>query len=90
MARDFYEEQTTHAVAVATSAVKLTTERAHAERTATLVQNLGTDVIYIGPSGVTTASGVKVAVDNHIVIEGPIDLYAISVGTSDVRVMELQ
>lgn len=48
-----------------------------------------TATIYLGPSGVTTATGFPLAADESIVIElGPHDsLYAVTATTADVNVL---
>jgi hypothetical protein len=90
VARDHYEQLTHHAIAVSTSAVKLTSQRTPANRNAALIQNVGTDILYIGGATVTTATGIRVAANEHIVIEGPVEVFGISVGSSDVRVIEFE
>ena len=57
-----------------------------------MIQNLGTKEIFIGPSGVTTSSGVRIAGGAGYEIEAGPDLvwHAVaSVGTQDVRVLQL-
>lgn len=90
MARDFYEKLTHSALSVTGTAAVLNTQVDHHKRTATLVQNHGTDILYIGGPGVTTAAGVRLAANEHITIEGPAPVYGISVGTSSVRVIEFE
>lgn len=57
-----------------------------------LIQNLGAGLLYIGPSTVTAANGLEIAVDTILELDvldfG--DIYGISDGTSDVRVLELR
>lgn len=57
-----------------------------------MVQNLGADPLYIGGSSVTTSAGVRVASGEILTLDvldfG--DIYGISGGTSDVRVLELK
>ena len=89
MARDFYDTLTNHAIAV-TTLVKLTTQRTPATRNAVLVQNTGADVLFIGGPAVATTDGVRLAANEHLVIEGQVDLWGISAGTSNVRVIEFQ
>lgn len=57
-----------------------------------MIQNLGTKEIYIGPSGVTTSSGVRIAGGAGYEIEAGPDLvwHAVaSVGSQNVRVLQL-
>ena len=57
-----------------------------------MIQNIGTKEIYIGPSGVTTSSGVRIAGGAGYEIEAGPDLvwHAVaSVGSQDVRVLQL-
>lgn len=57
-----------------------------------MIQNLGTKEIYIGPSGVTTSSGVRIAGGAGYEIEAGPDLvwHAVaSVGDQNVRVLQL-
>lgn len=57
-----------------------------------LIQNLASQPIFVGPSGVTTLSGLRVAGGATLVLEaGPsLDFYAVAAtGTADVRVFEL-
>ena len=63
-----------------------------ANRTKILIQNTGSKPIYIGNSGVTAATGIKVPAGASAEFEaGPqVNLFAITdSGSSDVRVMEL-
>ena len=89
MARSHYDTLTNHAIAV-TTRVKLTTQRTPAARNAVLVQNTGTDVLFIGGPTVATTDGIRLAANEHIVIEGQLDLWGISAGTSNVRILELE
>jgi len=76
------------AVTVGTSATLLAA--ANSSRQALTIMNNGTATIYLGGSGVTTASGLPVTAGQGFVVEGTTAaLYAIS-GTAgqDVRVME--
>lgn len=54
-----------------------------------VVQNLGADTAYIGSSTVTTSSGYALAANENAFFSGTLALYAISAGTSDVRILEL-
>lgn len=57
-----------------------------------MIQNIGTKEIYIGPSGVTTSSGVRIAGGAGYEIEAGPDLvwHAVaSVGSQNVRVLQL-
>lgn len=63
-----------------------------ANRTRILVQNIGSKPIYIGNSGVTAATGIKVPAGASAEFEAgaQVNLFAITdSGSSDVRVMEL-
>jgi hypothetical protein len=63
-----------------------------ANRTKILIQNIGSKPIYIGNSGVTAATGIKVPAGASAEFEaGPqVNLFAITdSGSSDVRIMEL-
>lgn len=90
MARDRYEQQTNHAVSVTGTATKLTTALPYHERNAVLIQNMGVDIVYIGGAGVASTTGIRLAANESQFIEGPVDYYGISVGTSDVRVTEFR
>lgn len=62
-----------------------------AGRTRMLVQNNGTGEIFVGPSGLTSASGMEISKGGTLSIEigEAIDLYAIAAsGTQNVRVLE--
>lgn len=58
-----------------------------------MIQNLGANDIYVGPTGLTTASGMRVAKGSTLALEigQNVSLYAISgnASASDVRVFEL-
>lgn len=57
-----------------------------------LIQNLGAGLLYIGPSTVTAANGLEIAVDAILELD-VLDfgnIYGISDGVSDVRVLELR
>ncbi len=57
-----------------------------------IIYNKGTTPIYIGPSGVTTATGIKVVPEQilNINLRDNISLYALtSAGTCDVVVQEV-
>ena len=88
MAASNYDALTGHAVAVTTTAALLTSQRAHHNRNGTLIQNHGTDVLYIGGANVTNLIGIRLAANEHIMIEGPVPIYGISIGTSSARVIE--
>lgn len=52
------------------------------------IQNLGSSDLYVADvNPATTNNGVKVANGKSLVVGGGEDYYAISVGTSDVRVL---
>jgi hypothetical protein len=54
-----------------------------------LIQNLGPDPVYIGFSGVTTSDGIEVASGVSLVMgETGETVYAVSIGTSDVRTLD--
>ena len=57
-----------------------------------VIQNLGTDPLYIGGSNVTAANGVQVASGNLLRLDvlDVGDIYGVSGGTSDVRILELK
>lgn len=82
------------AISVGTTATKLGTGASGAplaNRKRIRVQNLGSVVVYLGPSGVTSSSGLRLAAGGNDEIElGPgVDLYGRTAsGTADVRVME--
>lgn len=79
------------AVTVATSATDLVASDL-ANRRKILIQNVSTRTIYVGESGVTTATGIRLAAGSSIELEaGPqVNLFAIAQGGSaDVRVLEL-
>ena len=62
-----------------------------AGRTRMMIQNNGDKSIFVGPSGVTTSSGLEIGKGSTMSIEigEAIDLYAIvASGTEDVRVLE--
>lgn len=57
-----------------------------------LIQNLGPDPVFLGPQGVTTGNGLKLAVDAAYEFpgdlgRGPGKLYAVSTGSSDLRIL---
>lgn len=57
-----------------------------------MIQNLGSDIAYIGDSGVTTSNGFQIP-SGDILSLNVLDLgdiYAISAGTSDLRILELK
>lgn len=63
-----------------------------ANRRKILIQNVSTRTVYIGESGVTTATGIRLSAGSSMELEaGPqVDLHAIAQGGSaDVRVLEL-
>lgn len=78
------------AVTVGTSAVVLGT--AIAGRTRVMVQNNGDKPIFVGPTGVTTSSGLEVSKGGTLALElgEAVDLYGISTNAGqDVRVLQL-
>lgn len=57
-----------------------------------LIQNLGASPVYLGDSGVTTSSGIRVSAGANVELElgASADLYAVCAsGTADVRVLEM-
>ena len=79
------------AVTVGTGAVALPTT-ALSGRMRLVVQNLGSKAIFIGPSGVTTTSGMQVSAGSTLVVElgDAVNLYGISTAAGqNVRVFEL-
>lgn len=55
---------------------------------AALIQNLGPDDLYVDPSSsVTVGNGLRVAAGKAVAVTGSVNYYAISEGTSDVRVL---
>lgn len=72
-----------------TSAVKLPTSP-YSKRKFVLIQNLGTGLLYIGASDVTTSNGYEILPKGSILIyiEDGIDIYGVSNGTADTRVFE--
>lgn len=55
---------------------------------ASLIQNLGPDTLYINEGSVTAQTGVRVSVGEALVVGTSNDtLYAVSDGSSDVRVL---
>lgn len=79
---------------VTTGAVQLTGPATRLRgRRKLMIQNLGASIAYIGgTSGVTTANGVRVGSGELMTLDvldfG--DLWVVSAGTSDIRVMELR
>lgn len=57
-----------------------------------IVQNLGNAPAYIGPSGVTTDTGLQIGVNNRLSLEvmDVGDLFIVSAGNSDIRILELK
>lgn len=62
-----------------------------AARTSVLIQNLGNQAVFLGDSGVTSATGIRIPAGANVELAlGPVGIYAItSTGTADVRVLEL-
>lgn len=78
------------AVSVTTTEVGLGT--AIAGRTRILIQNNGNQPIFVGPTGVTTATGLEVSKNSTLSLElgESIDLFGIaSTGSQDVRILQL-
>jgi hypothetical protein len=79
------------AVSVSTSAVALPASALSA-RKYLLVQNLGSREIYVGPSGVSTSSGLRLSPGSvgEFRLGASVSLYGIAAGgTQDVRALEL-
>lgn len=79
------------AVTVTTSATALPASAA-ANRRSIVIQNRGNNPIFVGPSGVTTASGIEIPKGGSYEAEaGPtVAFYGITAtGTADIRVLEL-
>jgi hypothetical protein len=57
-----------------------------------MIQNLGTGAVYIGDSSVTVAGGVMIASGDMLTLNvlDVGDIYIVSGGTSDVRILELK
>lgn len=83
----------TGAVSVGTSQVVLRVGGSNlTNRQGIEVQNLGTAAIYVGPTGVTTSTGIKIAPETSrwFAFRDSFDLYGIcAAGTQNVRVMEV-
>ena len=87
----FYGEGVHSAIALAGTAVLLTAQVSHGTRHGCVIQNLGAGVAYLGfTSAVSAATGIEVAVDEKISIDGSVAVYGISASTSDIRVWELK
>lgn len=75
---------TTTAAAIVTTAL--------ADRTKLLIQNNGSSVVYVGDSGVTSTTGVRIPKGGsfEINVSDAVALFAVTAsGTADLRVMEL-
>lgn len=92
-AMERFDSAVTGAVTVGTSAVALRVGVANqTNRRALLIQNLGPSPIFIGGPAVTTATGLRVAVQGAVVISASESYteYAIAATASnDVRVREM-
>lgn len=84
-------------IAITVAAVNVTTTETSlgapiANRRNTMIQNRGNAAIFVGPTGVTAATGIELPKGASMDIDfGPaVTIYAIcAVGTADVRVMQL-
>lgn len=80
------------AVSVTSAGVNLVTAGNLAGRRQILIQNLGNRAIYVGPSGVSITSGIRIAANANVTLEvgQDINLFGITDTTAqDVRVLEL-
>ena len=69
-------------------AISLSTTAEKVADTEALIQNLGTDIIYVdNDESVTSDTGVVIEPGDSIVVGAGHDYYAVSAGTSDVRVL---
>ena len=80
------------AISVTASAVPLPFPALEGRR-GLLLTNLGPDTCFIGASGVTTANGTPLLLNNQIGFDLQnnihVTIYGISAGTSDIRILEL-
>jgi len=57
-----------------------------------IIQNLGNAPVYLGGSGVTTANGLQIAINEKFSLDvlDVGDIFVASAGTSDVRILEMK
>lgn len=62
------------------------------QRRKIIIQNLGSDNLFIGDTNVTTSNGIQISsgllLELNVLSYG--DIYGISAGTSDVRILEMR
>lgn len=85
-----YEVAHSRSVSVGTARLKLTGGIARGVRHGAVIQNLGPDILYVGGETVTTSNGIRVAANEKISVDGPIEMYGVSILTSDTRILELE
>lgn len=82
------------AVSVTTSATRLdTVDSANVSNQSASVYNAGSATVYLGPAGVTTATGYPLTAGEHFAVDlGEFEvLYGIvATGTAEVRVLEVR
>lgn len=55
-----------------------------------LIQNLGSDIVYIGASNVSSTNGIELQSGESYEYNSESDLYCISAGTSDIRILKVR
>lgn len=85
-----YEVAHSKSVSVGTTRVRLTGGIVRGIRHGAVIQNLGPDILYVGGETVTTSNGIRVAANEKLSVDGPVDMYGVSILTSDTRVLELE
>lgn len=85
-----YDTVSSDAITVGTSAVELVAGSPVANRRYLLIQNISSNPIYIGASGVTTSNGVQIPKSGNLAVDASQGVYAIAGTASNaVRILEL-
>ena len=57
-------------------------------RVSIFLQNLGPDTVYLGGEDLASENGIKIVPNAYVSLDGSMKIWAVSEGSSEVRIME--
>lgn len=88
--QDAFDTIANSAIAVGATEVQVIAGSPVANRRQVVIQNTGSDPVWLGATGVTTSSGIELAKKASIVLDASTGIYAIAAGAArEIRIIEL-